>query len=89
MLFQRKWFSLALWLITIGLLLARSAGAEDQASRKPGRQRTPGSHPDDPRSLQAFAYGYGYINGILQAAATFGETIRKRFRVFIDGSPAR
>jgi len=24
-------------------------------------------HPDDPRGLQAFAYGYGYIRGILQA----------------------
>jgi mannonate dehydratase len=24
-------------------------------------------HPDDPRGLQAFAYGYGYIKGILQA----------------------
>ena len=25
------------------------------------------SHPDDPRGLQAFAYGYGYIKGVLQA----------------------
>ena len=24
-------------------------------------------HPDDPRGLQAFAYGYGYIQGVLQA----------------------
>jgi mannonate dehydratase len=27
------------------------------------------SHPDDPRSLQAFAYAYGYIKGVLQAQA--------------------
>ena len=30
------------------------------------------SHPDDPRSLQAFAYGYGYIRGVLQAVTTGG-----------------
>ncbi len=28
------------------------------------------SHPDDPQGLQAFAYGYGYIKGILQAVQT-------------------
>ncbi len=27
-------------------------------------------HADDPDGLQAFAYGYGYINGLLQAIAT-------------------
>jgi mannonate dehydratase len=25
------------------------------------------SHTDDPGSLQAFAFGYGYIRGVLQA----------------------
>jgi hypothetical protein len=30
------------------------------------------SHPDDPRGLQAFAYGYGYIRGILQAIQARG-----------------
>ena len=26
-------------------------------------------HPDDPQGLQAFAFAYGYIAGILQAVA--------------------
>ena len=30
------------------------------------------SHPDDPRSLQAFAYGYGYVRSVLQAVTTGG-----------------
>jgi len=30
------------------------------------------SHPEDPRSRQAFAYGYGYIKGLLQALQTAG-----------------
>ena len=30
------------------------------------------SHPEDPRSLQAFAYGYGYLRGVLQAVTTGG-----------------
>ena len=29
-------------------------------------------HPDDPQGLQAFAFAYGYIAGILQAVADFG-----------------
>ena len=28
------------------------------------------SHPDDPRSLQAFAFGYGYIKALIQAVET-------------------
>ena len=28
------------------------------------------SHDEDPGSLQAFAFGYGYIKGLLQALAT-------------------
>ncbi|MFZ2643692.1 MAG: mannonate dehydratase [Verrucomicrobiia bacterium] len=28
------------------------------------------SHPDDPRGLQAFAFGYGYIKALIQAVAT-------------------
>jgi mannonate dehydratase len=24
-------------------------------------------HPDDPRNLQAFAFGYGYIGALIQA----------------------
>lgn len=31
------------------------------------------SHPDDSRGLQAFAYGYGYIKGILQAIRSSAE----------------
>jgi mannonate dehydratase len=27
-------------------------------------------HPDDPQSLQAFAFGYGYIKALIQASAT-------------------
>jgi mannonate dehydratase len=30
------------------------------------------SHPDDPGGRQAFAYGYGYIKGVLQALETMG-----------------
>jgi mannonate dehydratase len=30
------------------------------------------SHPDDPHSLQAFAYGYGYIKGVLRAIQARG-----------------
>lgn len=30
------------------------------------------SHPSDPRGLQAFAYGYGYIKGVLQAVQAMG-----------------
>jgi mannonate dehydratase len=30
------------------------------------------SHPDDPGGQQAFAYGYGYIKGVLQALETMG-----------------
>jgi mannonate dehydratase len=29
-------------------------------------------HPDDPGGRQAFAYGYGYIKGVLQALQTMG-----------------
>lgn len=29
------------------------------------------SHPDDPDTLQGFAYAYGYITGVLQAVAAF------------------
>ncbi len=29
-------------------------------------------HPDDPGGRQAFAYGYGYIKGLLQAVAAYG-----------------
>ena len=30
------------------------------------------SHSDDPRGLQAFAYGYGYIKGVLRAVQVIG-----------------
>lgn len=33
------------------------------------------SHEDDPRSLQAFAFGYGYIKALIQAIATEGSVL--------------
>ena len=32
-------------------------------------------HADDPRSLQAFAFGYGYIKALIQAVATEGSVL--------------
>jgi mannonate dehydratase len=33
------------------------------------------SHADDPRGLQAFAFGYGYIKALIQTVGTEGSAV--------------
>jgi mannonate dehydratase len=72
----------ALEMVALPLLASSHIDREKQAAILLGREvgypymvmpdHMPG-HADDPRGLQAFAYGYGYIKGVLQAVRRTAE----------------